>query len=72
MSLGQVSPERLRPMLEVRKEYLEGTLNETFRRYRSLDAYLTIGCGVDKCCLERLRKLLTEEGGTADVEPRRQ
>jgi len=58
MSLGQVSPERLRPMLEVRKEYLEGTLNEIFHRHKSLDAYLTIGCSVDKCCLERLRKLL--------------
>jgi len=69
MSLGQVSPERIRPMLEVRKEYLEGTLNEIFHRYKSLDTYLTIGCGMDKCCLERLRKLLTEEGNSQAVAP---
>lgn len=60
MSLGQVSPERIRPMLEVRREYVDDTLDEIFHRYKSLDEYLIGGCSIDKQCLESIRKLLTD------------
>lgn len=58
MSLGRVSPERFKPMMEVRKEYLEHALQEIDRQYHSLDQYLIEGCGVDQHCLEKVRYLL--------------
>jgi len=58
MSLGRVSSERFKPMLEIRKEYLEHALQEIDSQYHSLDQYLIEGCGVDQHCLEKVRYLL--------------
>jgi protein-tyrosine phosphatase len=60
MSLWQISPERLRPMLEVRREYLESIFDEIFYRYGSVDKYLSSYCGVEERCLDRLCALLIE------------
>ncbi len=61
MSLFTISPERFQPLLEVRREYLEETLDEVLARHGSIEDYLTDGCGVDRSTMERLKRLLIEE-----------
>lgn len=58
MSLGQIAPEQIRPMLEVRREYLEAVLDEVFRRCGSIETYLTSACGVAGRDIARLREIL--------------
>lgn len=60
MSLWQISPERLQPMLEARREYLDKVFDEIFSRYDSIEEYLMKSCGVKESCLLRLRSLLVE------------
>ncbi|MDQ0226832.1 tyrosine-protein phosphatase [Metabacillus niabensis] len=55
MSLYRVSPEKIKPLLEVRKEYLEGALSLIFTKYGTIDSYIIDGCGITKEQLERLR-----------------
>ncbi|OAB44860.1 tyrosine-protein phosphatase [Paenibacillus antarcticus] len=60
MSLFQISNERLKPLLEVRRDYLEDALAEIFNQYETIEAYLTHACGISEVSLEKLRELLLE------------
>ncbi len=59
-SLFQVRPERLQPVLEVRREYLEAILDEIQSRYSSVEGYLSQACGVDPNRMENIKQLLLE------------
>ncbi len=60
MSLFQVSPERMKPMLEVRREYLDDILRDVLIKYGSIEEYLSEACGIDESCILNLRKLLLQ------------
>jgi protein-tyrosine phosphatase len=53
-----IEPELLRPVVEVRREYLETSLREIDRRYGSLDGYLYRGLDLNDAALRRLREAL--------------
>jgi len=58
INLLKTSPEGIQPVLEARREYLQAALDEILRRYRTIEAYLERGCGVEAKSLRRLRGLL--------------
>jgi protein-tyrosine phosphatase len=58
VSLFQVTPERLQPVLEVRPEFLETILGEIQTTYAGVEGYLTQACGVNIGCLNQLKALL--------------
>lgn len=58
MSFFRLSRERLMPLLEARREYLEGILDEIFQRHASIEDYLTQACGVHPSALSRLKASL--------------
>ncbi|MEZ2737600.1 tyrosine-protein phosphatase [Aneurinibacillus aneurinilyticus] len=60
MSLFQVSPDRIKPMLEVRHEYLDDIYNEIKRKYGSIENYLCQACHVEQNRLQNLKYLLLE------------
>ena len=60
MSLFTISPERLQPILEVRREYLSEILDEVLARHDSIEAYLVETCGLERSELESLKCLLVE------------
>lgn len=53
-------PELLRPVLEVRPEYLQASFDTIGEVYGSLAAYLENGLGIDQATLERLRANLLD------------
>ncbi len=53
-------PEEVRPLLEVRREYLEAGFEEIDRVYGGIDAYLRDGLGLKEATLARLRDTLLE------------
>jgi len=59
-SFFRTDPERVRPVLGVRREYLQAALDEIDKRYGSVDAYLRDGLGLADARRERLRELLLE------------
>ncbi len=59
-SLFRISRQRLQPLIEVRREYLEEVLDEVLERYGSIGAYLTEACGVDAGDLKRLERSLVD------------
>lgn len=60
-SMAGGDPELLEPVLGVRSGYLDAAFDEASKCYGSMDAYLTIGLGIDDRLRERLRDDLTEE-----------
>ncbi|KPD10078.1 hypothetical protein AM501_00755 [Aneurinibacillus migulanus] len=60
MSLFQVSPDRIKPMLEVRHEYLDEIYNEIKGKYGSIEDYLCQACDVEQRNLQNLKYLLLE------------
>ncbi len=60
MSLFRVSKQRLQPLLEVRREYLDEVLDEVLEQYGSVGGYLTEACGVDAGDLTRLERSVVE------------
>ena len=60
MSFFRASIEQIQPMLEVRPDYLNNVLDELFKRYGTVENYLTAGCGIDKDTLDRLKHLIIE------------
>jgi protein-tyrosine phosphatase len=59
-SLFRVPPSEIRPLLEVRREYLEAAFAAIDERYGSFEAYLHKGIGLDDDTIERLRIALLE------------
>jgi protein-tyrosine phosphatase len=53
-----IEPDLLRPVVEVRRAYIETSLEVVDRRYGSLDGYLHRGLGLDDDALHRLRQAL--------------
>lgn len=60
MSLWQVSPERIKPMLVVRREYLEDVLDYILEQYGSIENYLVGTCGIEEKTIKDLRNMLVE------------
>jgi protein-tyrosine phosphatase len=60
MSLYRIPPERIKPMLEVRRDYLEEVLNEIMKQYGSIEQYLLKGCCIPLSCLESLKQNLLD------------
>ncbi|MEJ8545995.1 tyrosine-protein phosphatase [Brevibacillus borstelensis] len=60
MSLFQVSPDRLKPMLEVRREYLEEVCLGILDRYGDMKTYLCQACSIEPDRLVKLKQLLLE------------
>lgn len=58
MSLFQVSPERIKPLLEVRREYLDEIHTDILKKYGSIEEYLGQACGIDQSALRNLKELL--------------
>ena len=59
-SLFRVPRSELRPLLEVRREYLESAFAAIDEKYGSFDSYLRDGLDMDEATLVRLRAALTE------------
>ncbi|MDJ0944845.1 MAG: tyrosine-protein phosphatase [Kiloniellales bacterium] len=59
-SLFRVPRSEVRPLLEVRRAYLEAAFAAIDERYGSFDAYLRDGLDLDEATLARLRTVLTE------------
>lgn len=60
MSLFRISPERIKPMLIVRRDYLEDVLEIIFKQHKTVEEYLLRTCGVNQTCIRSLKKLLAE------------
>ncbi len=59
-SLFRADPEKIRPVLGVRREYLEAGLDEIDKRFGSFEAYLHDGLGLSAGKISRLRERLLE------------
>lgn len=60
MSVFQISPERIQPLLEARREYLEDILDKILGAFGSVEAYLKEGCDIPASRIRDLKQLLTE------------
>ncbi|USG64816.1 tyrosine-protein phosphatase [Brevibacillus ruminantium] len=60
MSLFQISPERMKPLMEVRRDYLEDSLTAVLKEYGTVEDYLMKACGIEENYLLRLRHMLVE------------
>jgi protein-tyrosine phosphatase len=60
MSLFQVSPERLKPMLEVQRDYLEDVYSKIIEEYGNIETYLLVACNIPQSNLDKLKQLLIE------------
>ncbi|MGF9772377.1 tyrosine-protein phosphatase [Priestia aryabhattai] len=60
MSLFQVSSERVKPILEVRRDYFEEVYNKIIEQYGDIENYLRLACKVPQSNLENLKQLLIE------------
>jgi len=58
MSLFQVSSERIKPMLEVRREYLDDVYNIIIKEYGDIETYLCEACDIKLKSLMDLKNLL--------------
>lgn len=57
-SLFRLTHDRLKPLLEVRPDYLEDVLDELLSQYGSVEAYLIEGCGISEHSLHKVKELL--------------
>ena len=55
-------PDLLKPVVGVRKEYLETALDEMQKRYKTIDGYFSQGLGLDAATIGKLRVRFTESG----------
>ncbi len=60
MSFYRVPAERIRPMLEVKRDYLEDVLQGIMSRHANIEEYLKNECGVSQQHLERFKELALE------------
>lgn len=57
-SLFRLTHDRLKPLLEVRRDFLEDVLDEILSKYGSIEAYLIEGCGISEHSLHKLKEFL--------------
>ncbi|MBM7660977.1 protein-tyrosine phosphatase [Bacillus mesophilus] len=58
MSLFRVTPEQIKPLLIVEREYLDEVFHHLFTQYGTIENYLITACGVEKKTLSQLKKLI--------------
>jgi protein-tyrosine phosphatase len=58
LSFSKITPEKIRTILEARREYLETVLDEVIKRFGSIENYLEEGCSIDKSTIIKLKELL--------------
>lgn len=58
MSLFRISPERIKPMLIVRRDYLEDVLIEIIKQYSTIENYLDKLCSIEKESVIKLKQIL--------------
>lgn len=61
MSLFQATPERIKPILEVREEYLDEVYAEIMHKYGNIETYLSKACNIPEESLIRFKSLLLEK-----------
>ena len=60
VSLFRVSSDRMKPVLEVRRDYLEEVYEEMIEKYGSIEIYLCQACKISENRLRNLKYLLLE------------
>lgn len=60
MSLFRVKPDKIKPVLEVRREYLHVAYEEIIRQYGDIENYLASVCELDREVMMKLRSMLVE------------
>lgn len=58
MSFYRISTERIKPLLEARREYLENVLNLIYNKYGSIENYLLEACGMKPAGLTKIKELI--------------
>lgn len=58
MSLFRVPSERIKPILEVRREYLEEAYNKIINQYGDVKSYLCLARKISKHNLDSFKQLL--------------
>ncbi|PLS18014.1 protein-tyrosine-phosphatase [Bacillus sp. M6-12] len=61
VSLFQISPDRLKPILEVRHEYLDDIFMDILKSHGSIETYLCQFCNISEEMLASFRNLLLEK-----------
>ncbi|MBA4492838.1 tyrosine-protein phosphatase [Paenactinomyces guangxiensis] len=60
MTLFQISSDRMKPLLEVRREYLDEIYGDILKKYGSVEEYLRVACGLNQRCISNLQQNLLE------------
>jgi len=60
LSLFRIPPEKIKPLLEVKQDYLDDVLNEIFTRYNTIENYLSEVCGIEEKTISKFRSLILE------------
>jgi protein-tyrosine phosphatase len=60
MSLFQISPDRIRPVLEARCEYIREAIDDILKTYGTIEGYLLKGCGITRKSVISLHDLLLD------------
>ena len=60
MSLYRISSERIKPLLIVKRAYLDTALQKIFSEYESIESYFIEGCEVDERTLINLKEMMIE------------
>jgi protein-tyrosine phosphatase len=60
MSLFRIPPEKIKPLLEVKQDYLDDVLNEIIIRYNTIENYLSEACGVEEETVLKFKSLILE------------
>lgn len=60
MSFFRASSEKIKPLLEVRREYLEDVITVITTRYGSIENYLLSACNINKMVIEKIKTNICE------------
>jgi hypothetical protein len=60
MSLFRRSSAQLKPMLEIRSEYLDGILDEIFKTYGTVEEYFAKAGSINPSTIKKLCNLILE------------
>ncbi|WP_139488093.1 tyrosine-protein phosphatase [Brevibacillus dissolubilis] len=60
ISLFRITSEQMKPLFEVRYDFLDDVLQDVLRTHGSIEEYLCQACEIDRSKVVRLRELLTE------------
>jgi protein-tyrosine phosphatase len=60
MSLFRISPDRIRPVLEARGEYIQEAIDDILKTYGTIEGYLLKACGITRKSIISLHDLLLD------------